>query len=313
MPTVYDRYVLLANQVEDAAQRGASTKDAVKFLQSVLGGFCKQEFASLLAISGYIPDYYPPDSWQETLYSKFVELLVCEWAKRIGFDDSYLPTQKSSTEDITIADSDHVIVGDAKSFRLGRSQAAPNVKDVVKQGDFPKWLRRHTGKKKLGGIVAFPSLFEWKTGSDVHIYLTDSDTKILMLYYEHMAFILKCGMKKESLIQYFEIHNTLFLAHHTTKSECKRQYHQVLNQFFFSKHKDEYDKFIAQTKRDIQQLKANALNTLDKRIATIRTGVDNEIEEFDDFDSLKQFVAKKLGEERTEDLRRIRENIVKFR
>ena len=91
------------------------------------------EFCLLLLHTGYIPEFYLPDSSQETLYSKLIESIVCEWAKRIGFKDSYLQTQKSNKEDVTIKDGYSVIVCDAKSFRLGRSQAAPNVKDTIKK------------------------------------------------------------------------------------------------------------------------------------------------------------------------------------
>ncbi|MCP5170117.1 MAG: HindIII family type II restriction endonuclease [Hahellaceae bacterium] len=82
----------------------------------------------MIVHSGYIPESYEADSSAETLYSKLIETVVLEWSKRIGFKNSKLPTQKASMEDVSILDDHHVIVCDAKSFRLGRSQGAPNVK-----------------------------------------------------------------------------------------------------------------------------------------------------------------------------------------
>ena len=123
------------------------------------------EFCLLLLHTGYIPEFYLPDSSQETLYSKLIESIVCEWAKRIGFKDSYLQTQKSNKEDVTIKDGYSVIVCDAKSFRLGRSQAAPNVKDTIKKQAYTTWLGQYSCNK-IGGLVTFPSLHDWKKGSE---------------------------------------------------------------------------------------------------------------------------------------------------
>ena len=36
----------------------------------------------------------------------------------------------------------NIIVSDTKSFRLSRSQSAPNVKDTIKLADYEKWLGR---------------------------------------------------------------------------------------------------------------------------------------------------------------------------
>lgn len=101
-------------------------------LSTILAKLTTQEFAFLLCHSGFIPEEFEPDSSEETIYTKMIEVVVGEWARRLGFDQTVLPKQKSSTEDITVADDKHLIVCDAKSFRLGRSQKAPNVKDALK-------------------------------------------------------------------------------------------------------------------------------------------------------------------------------------
>ena len=69
----------------------APNTDLIESLFSAeIGAMSKKEFAFLVFHSGYIPEFYPHDSSQETLYSKLIESLVCEWAKRIGFTNSYL-------------------------------------------------------------------------------------------------------------------------------------------------------------------------------------------------------------------------------
>jgi hypothetical protein len=126
--------------------KGAKPPDSdlmVSRLRAKLQALSNQQFAFLLCHSGYIPEEYPHDSSEETIYTKLVEALVQEWSIRVGFDKTTLPKQKSSTEDVTIQDDKVVIVCDAKSYRLGRSQKAPNVKDALKEGDVAKWIMAH--------------------------------------------------------------------------------------------------------------------------------------------------------------------------
>lgn len=42
------------------------------------------DFEVALICNGYIPDLYAPDSSEETLFSKFVEISVAAWSKKIG-------------------------------------------------------------------------------------------------------------------------------------------------------------------------------------------------------------------------------------
>ncbi len=158
------------------------------FMAMLKKDFNDEEFIDLLICTGYIPDLYPSDSSQETLYSKLIEVLVCEWAQRIGLKSKFVK-QKSSYEDVTIFLDNNAIVCDAKSFRLGRSQKAPNVKDFLKLEDIRKWLSRYD--KKLGGLVTYPCRHEWSTSSDAYQYCTTKDAPTLMLPYKYLAFLLK--------------------------------------------------------------------------------------------------------------------------
>ncbi|MBF4328725.1 HindIII family type II restriction endonuclease, partial [Vibrio anguillarum] len=72
-----------------------NTEALVKKFLSDLKKLDNLEFAFLLVHSGFIPEQYPADSSPETLYSKLVESLVLEFAVRMGYSNSYLPTQKA--------------------------------------------------------------------------------------------------------------------------------------------------------------------------------------------------------------------------
>ena len=96
---------------------------------------------------------------------------------------------KSGYEDVTIFLDNNAIVCDAKSFRLGRSQKAPNVKDFIKLQDIRHWLSRYD--KKIGRLVTYPCRHEWSSSSNVYEYCTTKDTPTLMLPYKYLAFLLK--------------------------------------------------------------------------------------------------------------------------
>ncbi|MBJ9596419.1 HindIII family type II restriction endonuclease [Citrobacter werkmanii] len=195
-----------------------------------------KDFSFLLCHTGYIPEVYKADSSQETLYSKLVEAMVNEWALRMDFTYSSLPTQKSSKEDITISDGVNIIVADAKSYRLGRSQAAPNVKDALKKGDITKWLSCYDQDtyNRIGGLVAFPSQHDWKNGSDFYLYLTDKNSPIIMLFYEHMAFMLLAGMDKTNLLDFYCNHKDIFPNEVLNKAGSRAIYFGKLEQYLLN-------------------------------------------------------------------------------
>ena len=113
---------LLESCVAESKKNKFTTNEAVKYLSKELKSINNDKFCLLLELSGYIPDLYSHDSSEETLYSKFVELLVCEWAQRIGFDESFLPTTKSGTEDIAIMPTPAILeLLHSKPFDFDRS------------------------------------------------------------------------------------------------------------------------------------------------------------------------------------------------
>lgn len=115
-------------------------------------------------------------------------MLVCEWARRMGFTSRFIK-QKASYEDVNITINGKVLVCDAKSFRLGRSQKAPNVKDFLKLEDIRKWLARYD--QKLGGLVTYPCTHEWSSSSDAYQYCSDKTAPTVMLPYKYLSFLLK--------------------------------------------------------------------------------------------------------------------------
>lgn len=157
------------------------------YMTSLQKDFSNKEFEELLIVSGFIPDLYPNDSSQETLYSKLIEALVCEWANRMGFHGQLIK-QKASYEDVNIEIGNKVVVCDAKSFRLGRSQQAPNAKDFLKLEDIRKWMDRYPNA--AGGLVTYPCKHEWSNSSDIYQYCSTKEAPTVMLPYKYLAFLL---------------------------------------------------------------------------------------------------------------------------
>ena len=197
---------------QSLSMRQIDTPAWVQKFESELQDMTDIDIAYLLIHTGYIPEQYDADSSEETLYSKLCEAIIREWALRIGFTDSYLPTMKSSTEDVTIIDGQNVIVCDGKAFRLGRSQRAPNVKDMLKEGDIKKWLKVHKDKglNTIGGLVVFPSPHDWTGSTDFYSYTSNHTSPILALNYEHLSYILANKLGKESILNILNNYHTVF-------------------------------------------------------------------------------------------------------
>lgn len=304
---------LLENYVDLSTSNLWTTPETVDRLQKYLTSLSTKEFSSLIMISGYIPDHYDHDSSEETLYSKLIELLVYEWAKRIGFDLSELPTQKSSIEDITIQDNDYVIVSDAKSFRLGRSQKSPNVKDTIKSGDYKKWLDRHKSKHQLGGILTFPEMFEWVRSSDVHSYLTNKENRILLLYYSHLSACLELGINKIKFIEYFQNFESYFPRVINKDEDPKSIYFNNLYATLFSGNENEVKDFLIQSSTINLKIKDYALQRIEKIIKERSDSLKSVVDSFDTLEGLKSYVVQEILPNHTEELIRIKNNIIKFR
>ena len=156
-----------------------------------------EDFTEVM-ISCFIPDLYSGMGKCEKLFTKLTELMVGEWWRRLG-GSYHLPTKKSGTEDVELIYKNTSIVCDAKVFRLGRSQKAPNVKDFLKLASVRLWIDNlkqnysDNGKNQtiLGGLVTYSSLHEWESDSEVYEECSNHQTPVMMLPYEVLALLLK--------------------------------------------------------------------------------------------------------------------------
>jgi hypothetical protein len=268
------------------------------------------ELAFLLVHSGYIPEFYAYGSSQETLYSKLVESLVCEWAQRIGFIHSVLQKQKSNKEDVTIKIDNNTIVCDTKSFRLGRSQAAPNVKDTIKQAAYISWLDQYDNNCCRAGLVTLPSLMDWKKGSEAYKYFSDHSLPILFLFYEHLAFfIISNDLSHQTIIDLLNDYKAVFPA----SSKSREDYINGLsNSLFSSPIKEVLDEFLQLTDLIIVEKVQHSINRIELKAIETKKVIEYEINEMDP-DQVKEIALEvSYKNEYGQTLKQLK-NIRKFR
>lgn len=181
----------------DENRPAVDTKSVVTIVKNDIQNLSDSDFIEVIT-SCFIPDLYSGMGKSEKLFTKLTELMVGEWWRRMG--GSYnLPTKKSGTEDVELIWNRTSIVCDAKVFRLGRSQKAPNVKDFLKLASVRIWIdnlnnnyrRSRIDHSVIGGLVTYSSLHEWESDSEVYEECTNLATPVVMLPYEVLALLLE--------------------------------------------------------------------------------------------------------------------------
>lgn len=260
--------------------------------------------------SCFIPDLYSGMGKCEKLFTKLTELMVGEWWRRMG--GSYnLPTKKSGTEDVELIYNSISIACDAKVFRLGRSQKAPNVKDFLKLASVKLWIDNlNTNYKKskvsrstIGGLVTYSSLHEWESDSEVYEECTNHITPVVMLPYEVLALLLKYKHRVQ-INEFVKLWN--YAENNVRTSRQKNSYWTYVSSFICNLigisvaeynsemkkyHKDillaaaEYRKIVQNT---VDEVKQNISSELDKHstIESLRSYALNEIERRDNATAL---------------------------
>lgn len=306
----------IADNVKDWSKPPETDKIADTF-GNVISKFAIEDFAFLLSHSGYIPEFYEHDSSQETLYSKLIEVLVCEWAKRVGFKDSYIQKQKASKEDVTIQVDDTIIVCDAKSYRLGRSQAAPNVKDTIKKADYEKWQEwwhlsephAEYGKfKSIGGLITFPSLHRWKGSSDAYLYSTDKHKPIVIIFYEHLAYFLLRGYDYQTVINLIDNYPKLFPA----ASKNQHTYFETILKNMFTKDWDDFFEYIKLFAEVVREKVINTVDRISTHLEESKKRIRMEIEAIE-VDKIREYLIESRLENECGQILKQLENIKKFR
>lgn len=225
--------------------------------------------------------------------------------------------QKSSKEDVCIEISNKKIVCDAKSFRLGRSQKAPNAKDFLKLEDIRKWMGNYGNA--IGGLVTYPCTHEWLDSSDVYLYCSTKDVPTVMLPYKYLAFALKYKSRfnPENFLKLWDYAN-IFPSKlpKNMQGGNKKAYWTAMNEKFISvtnTNHDEFNEFMeAANQRIIKCIEAN-VKLLIQQKNTIIEKIEHEIDQETNIDNLKKLFIHYKIEKETSELDKLIERIYKFR
>lgn len=304
-----DYFFLLKKYVDTVSEKAKKEQKAfdtdsvaAEFQHHLHHSFTDAQYCLLLVSAGFIPDLYANDSSEETLYSKLVEILVCEWAVRMGFSSSYVK-QKASFEDVTIKIDDDVLVCDAKSFRLGRSQPAPNVKDFLKLEDIRKWLARYPNK--LGGLVVYPDAHEWTSSSDAYQYCSTKDAPTVMLPYKYIALLLNFKerydtVRLKNLWNYSEIFPEPLKK--TVAGGNKKRYWEAINRQILAVTgiaQNEFDDFLYCADARIESCIRENLHLLECKREELVKQIKKEVEALDEKELRNSLIEFRIKSETT--------------
>lgn len=303
-------YGLLDSFVQNHDFSTETTAQAVEKLEERLKSFSDGEFAFIVVQSGFIPDYYKDNGSEETLHTKLTEVIVAEWGNRLGFD-TILQSEKSGKEDVTFRHDHMVVVCDAKSFRLGRSQAAPNAKDMIKQKDYVDWQKEYDDDA-VGGLTTFPSTHDWKKKSRVYPYYTDKNSPIMLLSYQHMAYMQ---------IQRIEGNNSFFEILTSYEDYFKGEPYEERDNYWIAINKAiqdicddsiEINAFLEATEPIINEVVLYAKAGLEEMIQKAKDEIEERIQDLS-YEDLQQQLAEALtGIETTEFAKKLA-NLISFR
>ena len=251
--------------------------------------------------SCFIPDLYSGMGKCEKLFTKLTELMVGEWWRRMGGQYN-LPTKKSGTEDVELIYNHISIACDAKVFRLGRSQKAPNVKDFLKLASVKLWidnLNANYQKSKIerfvaGGLVTYSSLHEWESDSEVYEECTNHVTPVVMLPYEVLALLLK-HKDKVQITDFVKLWN--YSENHVRTSRQKSSYWTYVSNFIcklLSISIAEYNAEMKKYHKDILLATAEYRKIVQDTVDQVKQSISADLDKYTTIEALKSYALSEI-------------------
>lgn len=259
-----------------------------------------EDFSEVI-ISCFIPDLYSGMGKCEKLFTKLTELMVGEWWRRMG-GDYRLPTKKSGTEDVELIYKEISIACDAKVFRLGRSQKAPNVKDFLKLASVKLWIdnlnngytQKNIDRHVIGGLVTYSSLHEWESDSEVYEECTNHDTPVVMLPYEVLALLLEyknaINIKDLSILWNYSHNNVV-------TSRNKANYWNYIRSFICNLihvSQDDFDISMKEYHRQILLAAKEYRKIVQSTVDQVRQEISIELSRFNQIEHLRAYALKSI-------------------
>lgn len=284
----------------DENRNSIDTKSVVQVVQDDIKKLSDDDFCEVI-ISCFIPDLYSGMGKCEKLYTKLTELMVGEWWRRMG-GNYRLPTKKSGTEDVELTYQNISIVCDAKVFRLGRSQKAPNVKDFLKLASVQLWINNLKNSYQLqkkdisviGGLVTYSSLHEWESDSEVYEECTNHAIPVVMLPYEVLALLVK-NKNRFCLTEFTRMWE--YSANNVRTSRRKVNYWNYISTYIcdlIGISKEEYRLAMKEYHRDILLAVVEYRRLVQENIDQSTRKIYQKMNEFTTMESLKEYAVQEI-------------------
>lgn len=251
--------------------------------------------------SCFIPDLYSGMGKCEKMFTKLTELMVGEWWRRMG-GFYVLPTKKSGTEDVELIFNSTSLACDAKVFRLGRSQKAPNVKDFLKLASVKLWIdnlnanykKNKINRTVIGGLVTYSSLHEWDSDSEVYEECTNHDTPVVMLPYEILALLLEYK-ERVQISEFLKLWN--YPENHVRTSRQKSEYWAYVSNFIcklLSISFIEYNNKIKNYHKDILIAVSEYRKIVQDTVDSVKFNITTDLCKYTTIESLRDYALKEI-------------------
>jgi HindIII restriction endonuclease len=265
-------------------------------------------------MTGFIPDKYENNKSEEKVFAKLMEVVIAEWGTRLGFH-TVLQKTKSEKEDVSFIFNNQAILTDVKTFRLGRSQKAPNVKDFVKSSSVQKWIDTFNQQQQetaIGGFIVYPSTHEWTNKSAVYQDCSNLSIPIVMLPFEVLSYFLqeKALLSPDKILSLWN-YSCLFPKTIKTKEEYWKVMIEAISQIL--------DKPIHLITNDLEKLKEfyrlsvrDAINVLSELQESNEAKIRENIERLS-IEDMKELIVTLLIDKENQRIAELQESIRKHR
>lgn len=210
----------MRKQIIDLVFSIAKDVDAFDKLENKLKIFNEEKLSDNLIDCGIMPEVFDHDSSEEKMWAKYSDILLSKFFNFVGYESEVLGTRGNSA-DVFAKNSNHSIVGDAKTFRLSRT--AKNQKDFKVQA-LDSWRENNNFSILASPLIQYPTKAS-------QIYEQAIKKNVALISYTHLKFILdnldNLKDKKVELKRVFNIGNEL-------KSELSKKDYKKSN-FYWEK------------------------------------------------------------------------------
>ena len=162
-------------------------------------------------------------------------------------------------------------------------------------------------QSRVGGLTTFPSMHNWKRGGEAYAYYTEGNPAIMILFYEHLSFILNQNISADKIIDVLNSYNTIF----PYSSKDQTIYWNGIIRALFDNSANFYT-YMREVKSYILEKVLHSKELINNRLSCIDKDVDDYLNTVDE-KQLRQIAKKALYMSRAKELHEQLEHIDDFR